>query len=249
MTQPAPEPSVRGPQAVFATTHWSAVQAAGDSDSPEARAALSELCTTYWYPLYAYVRRQGYDEHQAKDLTQEFFARLLARNYFKSLSRERGRFRSWLLASMEHFLAKEWRDANRLKRGGGVTMVSLDDEQAEDRYRREPVENMTAAILYEKRWALTLLERTFRKIRDEFAAGGKTALFERLQGFLSGEKGLEPYAKVAADLDMTEGAVRVAVHRLRQRYGEALREEIAHTVGRPEDVDSELNHLLAALTR
>lgn len=232
---------------MFATTHWSVVVAAGEEESPESRAALAELCRTYWYPLYAYVRRQGHDEHQAKDLTQEFFARLLAKNYFRSLDRQRGKFRAWLLASLEHFLAKEWRDANRLKRGGGTTLISLDDDTAEARYQREPVETADAASLYERRWALALLEHALARLRDEFAHAGKQRLFEHLQVFLSGEKSGRTYAQAAEELGMTEGAMKVAVHRVRQRYGELLRLEIAHTLSRAEDVDEELRHLMKVL--
>lgn len=231
------------------TTHWSVVQAAGEEESASGDAALAELCGTYWYPIYVYVRRQGYDEHEAKDLTQEFFSRLLARNQFKLLDRRRGRFRAWLLASLEHFLAKQWRDASRQKRGGGKAMISLDDEKAEERYRLEPGDPMDAGMLYERRWALTLLERTFQRLGKEFEAGGRGALFRSLQVFLSGEKSRHSYASVARELDMTEGAVKVAVHRLRQRYGETLRDEIAQTVSGSDEVDAELRHLMAVLAR
>lgn len=232
----------------FATTHWSAVVSAGDEDSPKWREALAELCQTYWYPLYAYVRRQGHGEHEAKDLTQEFFSRLLAKNYFRALDRKRGKFRSWLLCAMEHFLAKEWRDANRLKRGGGQTLISLDDDTAEDRYRLEPAESMTAEKIYERRWAMTMLDRTLKALQQEFASNGKGALFENLQAALTGASDAPAYAELATRLDMTEGAIKVAVHRLRQRYAQLLRAEIGRTVVDPTEVDGELRHLLSVLS-
>ncbi|MBI3868391.1 MAG: sigma-70 family RNA polymerase sigma factor [Verrucomicrobia bacterium] len=237
-----------GRSPAFATTHWSAIASAGNEDSPKWREALAELCQTYWYPLYAYVRRQGHDEHEAKDLTQEFFSRLLAKNYFRALDRKRGKFRSWLLSAMEHFLAKEWRDARRLKRGGGQPLISLDDDTAENRYRLEPAESMTAERIYERRWAMTLLDRTLASLREEFVSNGKTALFENLQGALTGAADAPAYAELAGRLDMTEGAIKVAVHRLRQRYAQLLRAEISRTVADPAEVDGELRHLLTVLS-
>ncbi len=236
------------PVAVFATTHWSVVLNAGEAGSPVADEAIARLCKIYWYPLYAYVRRQGYNADQAQDLTQEFFARLLAKNYFRALDRQKGKFRSFLLASMEHFLAKEWRDARRLKRGGGQTISSLDETNAESRYKLEPAETMTAERIYERRWAFTLLEQAHQHLRQEFVAVVKLSLFEALQVFLTGDRSDITYAQVGANLDMTEGAVKVAVHRLRRRYGEVLREEIANTVSSPEEVEDELRHLLTVVS-
>ncbi|MBU6401703.1 MAG: sigma-70 family RNA polymerase sigma factor, partial [Verrucomicrobia bacterium] len=160
----------------FPTTHWSVVQDAGVAESPEAERALARLCAVYWYPLYAYVRRQGYAPPEAQDLTQEFFARLLARNYLRTLDRQKGKFRSFLLAAIEHFLAKEWRDAHRLKRGGRQGVLSLDDPRAEMRYQFEPIETLTAERIYERRWALTLLEQALQRLRTEFAVAGKRSL-------------------------------------------------------------------------
>ncbi len=234
---------------VFATTHWTVVHAAGEEMDSEAGEALTKLCRSYWYPLYAYVRRQGCDAHEAQDLTQEFFARLLERNYFSALDRRKGRFRSWLLASMEHFLAKQWRDARRLKRGGGQKILSLDEQTAEQRYKLEPTETLTAEHLYERRWALTLLEQTMQALRAEFASAEKLPLFERLQVFLTSERSGETYAETARALNMTEGAVKVAVHRLRQRYGELVRSEIRNTVSTAEELEDELRYLLSVLAR
>jgi RNA polymerase sigma-70 factor (ECF subfamily) len=236
------------PAGVFATTHWSLILTASEVESPAASDALSRLCKVYWYPLYAYVRRQGYNPDEAQDLTQEFFARLLAKNFLRTLDRQKGKFRSFLLAAMEHFLAKEWRDSRRLKRGGGQALISLDDTDAESRYQIEPAETMTAEKIYERRWALTLLEQAIQRLRGEFEAAGKHELFEVLQGFLSGDKTGISYAQAGLQLDMTEGAVKVAAHRMRQRYGELVRLEIANTVSVAEEVDDELRHLMAALS-
>jgi RNA polymerase sigma-70 factor (ECF subfamily) len=234
-------------KAVFATTHWSVVLCA-TSDSTAANEALSRLCQVYWLPLYAYVRRQGQGPEEAKDLTQEFLARLLSKGYLPAVNRHKGKFRSFLLAAMEHFLAKEWRDMNRIKRGGGQTILSLDREDPESKYRIEPVEELTPERIYERRWALILLDQTMDRLRGEFAAAGKLPMFDALQVFLTGDRENKPYAQMAVELDMTEGAVKVAVHRLRVRYGEVLRAEIANTVSRPEEVDEELRYLMAVLS-
>jgi RNA polymerase sigma factor (sigma-70 family) len=235
------------PVALFTTTHWSVVLEAGDSESPEADYAISQLCRVYWYPLYAYVRRQGYEVHQAQDLTQEFFAHLLANRCFRGLDRKRGRFRSWLLASLENFLAKEWRDAHRLKRGGHATFLSLDAMEPEQRYQLEPVDNVSADRVYERRWALTVVEQALARLRAEFEAAGRLEMFRQLQPMLTDPGAKEIYSKIAAALDMTPGAVKVAVFRLRQRYGELVRHEIAQTVADPADVDAELRHLANVL--
>jgi RNA polymerase sigma-70 factor (ECF subfamily) len=236
-----------GQATLFRTTHWSVVLTAADADSPQAAEALARLCAVYWYPLYAYVRRHGHPPDDAQDLTQEFFSRLLAKNYLRSLDRQKGRFRSFLLAAMEHFLAKEWRDSNRLKRGGGRVIVSLDECDAEGRYRVDAVESTTAERIYERRWALALLDQAMKNLRHEFAAADRLQLFEALEVYLTGERTNTKYEEVGKKLDMTQGAVKVAVHRMRARYGELVRAEIAHTVSRPEDVDDELRHLLAML--
>lgn len=230
----------------FTTTHWSVVFAAAGESSPTTRAALEILARTYWYPLYAYVRRRGHNEHAAKDLTQEFFARLFARNDFGRLDREHGKFRAFLLASMNHFLAKEWRDQNALKRGGGQTVLSL-DAAAEGWYLQEPATDDTPEKLYDRRWAMTILELAATRLRNEFAAAGKAEQFDALRVFLS-ETATHGYEQAAAQLQWTTGAVATAVHRLRQRYREMVRQEIAQTVTTPLEVEEEMRYLLAVLS-
>jgi DNA-directed RNA polymerase specialized sigma24 family protein len=231
----------------FATTHWSVVVAARDGEAVEAREALAALCQAYWYPIYAYVRRQGHPADQAQDLTQEFFTRLLEKDFLGAVDPEKGKFRAFLLAACKHFLANE-RDRDRAqKRGGGRACLPLDFGDAEVRYGREPGHRLTAEKLFERRWALALLEGVLARLREEHAARGKGELFDRLRGFLVGERQPGGYAGAAADLGLTEGAVKVAVHRLRQRYRELLREEIARTVHDPEQVDEEIRALFAAL--
>jgi len=237
------------PEAAFTTTHWSVVLNAAEAESPQAHAALSQLCEVYWYPLYVYIRRQGYNPVDSQDLTQEFFSRLLGRNYLRTIDREKGKFRSFLLAAMEHFLAKHWRDAHRLKRGGGQKIISLDETNAEGRYLIEPAIEATAEQMYERRWALTLIDLALKQLRSEFAAAKKLALFETLEPFLGGDRPDLTYSQAGAKLDMTEGAVKVAMHRLRARYGELVREEIAKTVSTPEEVDQELKYLIEVLGR
>jgi RNA polymerase sigma-70 factor (ECF subfamily) len=231
----------------FRTTHWSIVLAAAEASSAEADQALAELCRVYWYPLYAYVRRKGYLVEDAQDLTQEFFSRLLGRNYLSSVDRQKGKFRSFLLASLEHFLAKEWTRANRLKRGGGQTIIAWDGCDPEERYRLEPSDDWSAERIYERRWALTVLEQAMTALEAEYAASGKRPLFEQLKPWISGNDEDTSYADLGHSLQMSEGAVRVAVHRLRQRYGEAVRTEIGRIVQRPEEIHEELRHLFAAL--
>ena len=230
----------------FEQTRWSIVIASRNTDdTTHARDALGKLCTTYWYPLYAFVRREGHDSTDAQDLTQEFFARLLEKNWLAAVDREKGKFRSFLLAAMRHFLANEWDRAHRLKRGGGVTTLSLDAHTAEERYAFEPADSMTADRLFERRWALTLLEQVLAQVRHEFAAAGREKLFDELKVALTGGK--VPYAEIAARLNLSEGAVRAAVHRLRLRYRDLLRSEIAETVATEDEIDAEVQHLFAAL--
>ena len=233
----------------FTTTHWSVVLRAGESPSPQAAEALERLCRTYWYPLYAYVRRQGHSPHDAQDLTQEFFARLLSRNYLQTVAPEKGKFRSFLLAAMNHFLADQRDRANAAKRGGGKPLISLDEEEAEGRYRADISASLSPDVIFEKRWATTLLEQAFEKLQQEFAASGKGERFERLKMFL--EAGTEPgdYTSVGLELGMAANTVAAAVRRLRQRYQELVRAEIAHTVASPDDVNEEMRHLLAVLAR
>ncbi len=230
----------------FATTHWSVVLAAGEGEDDGQQKALTTLCELYWYPLYAFVRRKGYDYHEAHELTQSFFERMLEKKYLKVANPERGRFRSFLLASLKHFLANEWDRRQALKRGGGRTIISLDIETAEGRYVLEPSHNMTPEMIFERRWALTLLETVLKHLEEDLEAAGKRKLFDCCSGMLVGGAHMS-YREVAASLDMTEGAVKVAVHRLRRRFRELLHTEIADTVRNPDDVEEELRHLISVL--
>ena len=218
------------------------------TDSPQAHQALETLCRNYWYPLYAYVRRQGHSAHDAQDLTQAFFARLLEKNYLADVQREKGRFRSFLLASLKHFLANEWDREQALKRGGGKRLIALDEESAESRYRLEPKDDLSADKIYERRWALTLLEQVLAKLRGEFEKDGKLDQFETLKQYLSGGRTSVSYAQAADKLGMNEGAIKVAVHRLRKRYRELLRAEIVQTVATASEVEAEIRYLFAALS-
>ncbi|MCZ6792888.1 MAG: sigma-70 family RNA polymerase sigma factor [Planctomycetota bacterium] len=223
------------------------VLAAGRTSSPGSRQALTTLCETYWYPAYAYVRKRGSRREEAQDLTQEFFVRLLEKDVLRSADPERGRFRSFLLGSLKNFLTNEWRDARAKKRGGSRVHLSLDFESAEDQYSLEPTHELTPERIYERRWALTLLEQSLSKLRQDFTRSGKSDLFDRLKVFLGGEGQKVSYRDVAEKFAMTEGAVKVSVHRLRRRCRELLREEIAQTVAGPEEVDEELRFLFSAL--
>jgi RNA polymerase sigma-70 factor (ECF subfamily) len=234
---------------VFVTTRWSVILAAGGVDTTQAREAISCLCKTYWYPLYAYVRRQGHSPENAQDLTQEFFANLLAHNWVARADRHKGRFRSFLLMVLKRFLANEWEKAKTLKRGGQVRLVPLLLDTAETRYSQEPADTSTPEEVFEKQWALTLLQTVLQRLRQEYARKGKGELFSRLEPSLVGSRETQPYGSLAAELGMTEGAVKVAVSRLRERYRKYLREEIAHTVASPVQVDEELRHLFRALAR
>jgi RNA polymerase sigma-70 factor (ECF subfamily) len=240
-TQPTPAPGD-----IFATTHWTVVLAAGRRSAPEADRALEELCRTYWYPLYAYVRRQGYSKEDAEDLTQGFFARFLERNYLEGLSSEKGRFRAFLLAALKHFLANEHDRAGRQKRGGGVAPLSLDWQDADTRYQIDPADQLSPDKLYDRAWAMTLLEQVITRLRAECAAEGKATVFEQLKPFLMVGRGDIPYGQAAAGLGVNEGAARVAVHRLRQRYRELLRQQIAQTLSDPADLEEEMRALFTA---
>ena len=233
---------------MFATTHWSVILAATRSDTTRAQAALASLCQAYWYPLYSFVRRRGYEAHDAQDLTQEFFARLLEQKWLAQADRERGRFRTFLLAAMGHFLANEWDKARTQKRGGGVQIVPLQLDSAETRYGKEPADPMTPEQGYDRHWALALLEKVLAGLREEHVAAGTEELFDALKPCLVGDSQAQPYAALGARLGMTEGAVKVAMHRLRQRYRQLLREEIAHTVATPDEVNEEMRYLFAVLT-
>jgi len=232
----------------FATTHWSVVLAAGHSSVAGAQGALETLCRTYWYPLYVYVRRQGQGPHDAQDLTQEFFARLLEKKHLRLADPDRGKFRAFLLKSLKHFLVNEWEKARTQKRGGGQCVIPLDADLAESRYAAEPAQALTLDQVYEKRWAVTLLEAVLAGLRESYAASGRLRAFETLKAFIWGEQATLTYATVAPQLGLTEGAVKVAVHRLRSRYRELLRAEIAKTVATPGEVDEELQHLIEVLT-
>jgi RNA polymerase sigma-70 factor (ECF subfamily) len=232
----------------FATTRWSQVIAAGRAQTTASRDALAGLCEAYWYPLYAYVRRWGHDPDEAQDLTQEFFARLLEKHYLRDADPSRGRFRSFLLASLKHFLSNERDKATAVKRGGRAHIVALEVETAEGMYQLEPPDADTPEKVFERRWALMLLERTLARLREEFNAGGRRELFARLEGYLTGERETVPYAQLAGQLGMTEGAIKVAVHRLRKRFGALLREEIGDTVRDPGDIDGEIRELFRILT-
>ena len=234
-------------EGVFATTHWSVVLAAGDSESPPAAEALEKLCRTYWYPLYAFVRRQGHSPQDTEDLLQGFFARFLEKHYLGDVDQAKGRFRSFLLAALKHYLANEWDKAKTVKRGGRVEFLSLEAEAAESRYYEEPVSELTPEKLYEQRWAYELLERVMERVQHEFDASGQSPLFEALKGFLLGESQGVSYADVAARQGLSEGALKKRVQRLRQRYQWLLREEIAHTVARPEDVEDEIRYLFSVV--
>ena len=242
---PSSESGARSP--VFVTTHWSVVLSARQKDSPQSLAALETLCGTYWYPLYAYVRRQGHSPADAQDLTQEFFARLLQKDYLKAAAREKGRFRTFLIVALKRFLANEWDRVRAQKRGGGQPAVPLDTALAEQRYLGEPVEGASADRVFERRWALTLLDRTMARLREEFTSAGKAKEFDRLKACLTAERGEISYAEIAAALDMSESTARVAVHRLRRRFREVFREEIANTVARPEEIEEEVRYLMSVL--
>lgn len=232
----------------FLTTHWSLVAQAAQGASPEAAQALAALCETYWYPLYAYVRRRGYRIEEAQDLTQEFFAQLLEKDRFEQADRERGKFRTFLLSSLNHFLQNEWRKAGRLKRGGGQQLLSLDFERGEDRYRLEPADVQTPERIFERRWAMTLLERALDRLRSEYEAQGKGELYEALKLQLGGEAAPATYQEIAARLHMSEGAVKTAAHRLRRRCRDLLQAEAAQTVANPVDAEAELRELFLVLS-
>jgi RNA polymerase sigma-70 factor (ECF subfamily) len=222
--------------------------AARDDDSRNAANALAQLCQTYWYPLYAYVRRRGQDPHDAQDLTQEFFARLLEGNFLKAVQQERGKFRWFLLSAVKRFLANEWNRAQATKRGGGQSIVSLDEETAEGRYRYEVPDHTTPDKLFDQSWVMTLLEQAQAQLQREYAESGRSELFEQLKIFLSGDRAPLSHAEVGTVLSMNEGAIKVAVHRLRQRYRDCLREQIAQTVSTPAEVDEEIQQLFAAFS-
>ncbi len=234
------------PGDIFATTRWTVVLAAGQRHTAQANVALEELCRIYWFPLYAYVRRRGHTREDAEDLVQEFFARFLAKNYLAGLASERGRFRAFLLAALKHFLANEWDRAQTQKRGGGAAHLSLDWQTADTKFQVAAAAEPSPDRAFDREWALALLERVITRLSDECAAEGKAESFARLKPFLTAARSAMPYAQVAAELGLAEGAVRVAVHRLRRRYRELLRDEIAQTLSDPAQVEEELRALFGA---
>jgi RNA polymerase sigma-70 factor (ECF subfamily) len=231
----------------FATTHWSVVLAAGRPKSASYRQALETLCQTYWFPLYAYLRRHGCNCHQSQDYTQAFFTALLDKGGLGLADPKRGKFRSFLLASLKHFLSNERARARAKKRGGNRKVLSIDFEKAENQYALEPRDELSPEKLFERSWALTVLERTMARLQAEADGTGKQKLFKCLKLYLIADEDSDPYSKVADDLNMTEGAVRTAVHRLRKRYRELLRDEIAQTVTSDEQIDEEIRDLFIAL--
>jgi RNA polymerase sigma-70 factor (ECF subfamily) len=235
----------------FATTRWSLVLEAGaEGSSPRVHEALATLCETYWYPLYAFLRSRGYSAENAQDLTQAFFARLLEKHTIRHADPARGRFRSFLLTSLRNFAANEHHRETAGKRGGGVPVLSLEIEHAEGRFQLEPPSDETPERVFDRRWALTLLDRVMSRLQAEAAArGDKNSPFDRLKTYLTGDEPQLSYAQTASALNMSEGAVKVAVHRLRRRFRDLVRDEIAHTVSSPEDVEDELRHLWSAVGR
>jgi RNA polymerase sigma-70 factor (ECF subfamily) len=231
----------------FATTRWSMVLAAGRRSSPDADQALETLCETYWFPLYAYARRKVSQPSDAQDLTQSFFATLLEKDYVRPAAPERGRFRAYLLTAFQHFLSKEWEKAKAQKRGGGRLPIRLDFSEGESRWQLEPCSQLTADQLYERQWALAVLNRVMERLAAEMAAGGKTTHFSLLKDFMIGEKGEQTYEDVALKLETTSAAAKMAASRMRRRYRQLLREEIAQTVASPDEVDGEIRDLFATL--
>jgi len=232
---------------IFATTRWTVVLNAGDAHSSQHDDALAQLCSTYWYPLYAFIRRQGASPHDSQDLTQEFFARLLARNWLDQADREKGKFRWFLLGALKHFLAHQRERESAAKRGGGKRHIPLDDILAEKRYQLEPSTQLTPEKLFERAWALTLLARVREQLRERYETAGKRERFEKLECFLPGAHAKRAYAEVARELGVSEGAVRVDLHRMKETYRQLLRAEIAHTVSTPTEIDEELRHLIEVM--
>jgi RNA polymerase sigma factor (sigma-70 family) len=241
------DPVTLPPKACFVTTRWTVVLTAGRNDTPRAQEALSRLCETYWYPLYAYARRRGHSPEDAQDLTQEFFARLLEHNWVGDADRAKGRFRTFLLTAMSRFLANEWNRARAQKRGGGAAPLPLDTAVAESRYCADAGNSMAPDRLYDRQWAMTLLDQALTRLGAEHTQSGKAAEFGFLSRFLTAERGSIPYETVATQLGLSETAARQAVHRLRKRFREVFRDEIAQTVAAPEEVEEEIRHLLSAL--
>jgi RNA polymerase sigma factor (sigma-70 family) len=232
----------------FVSTHWSVVLTARNGESPRAGEALEQLCRTYWPPLYSFIRRDGYDETEAKDLTQEFFLRLIERDYLQHLKHQRGRFRSFILTFVKHFLQEERGRAAAQKRGGGKVFVPFDPTDEASPYLDEPVDSLSPDQVFERRWAQTIFQVALHRLRDEYVESGRGPFFDVMKDFQPREAGAPSYARIAAEFGMTEAAVKSAVHRLRQRHREILREEIAHTVANPAEIDEEIRHLREVLS-
>ena len=234
------------PGDIFATTHWTVVLAAGKISSPASQHALDELCQTYWFPLYAYVRRRGYAKADAEDLVQAFFARLLEKNFFANADSEKGKFRAFLLASLKHFLANEWDKSQAQKRGGGAAHLSLDWQTADTKFQVAATNEPSPDKAFDREWALALLAKVIERLRKECEADGKIKLFDQLKMCLTAGKADSAQVEVAKVLEMEEGAVRVAIHRLRKRYRVLLRDEIAQTLTDESQVDAEMQALFGA---
>ena len=248
MTTESATPASSAPGDIFATTHWTVVLAAGQRHTPQSDQAMESLCRNYWFPLYAYVRRRGHVKEDAEDLVQAFFARFLAKNYLAGLSAERGRFRAFLLAALKNFLVNEWKKSQRLKRGGGEVTLSLDWESADTKFQVAATGEPNPEQAFDREWALALLAKVIERLQAECVTEGKAKLFEQLKVFLAAGKGESAQSEVAKALGMEEGAVRVAVHRLRKRYRQLLRDEIANTLSDPAMVDEELRALFGAFS-
>ena len=232
---------------VFNTTRWIVILTAGDPNAPGSFEALTHLCHSYWFPLYSYVRRRGYSSHDAQDLTQSFFATFLEKERFGRANQSRGRFRTFLLTSMKYFLSDEHDRRSSKKRGGDREIISIDEHAAEERYQAEPSEGTSPDLLFEKRWAITLLNQVIDQLRDEFKQSGKVELFDEFKPFLWGDQTATPTKEIAAQVQMTEGATKVTMHRIRKRYRECLRQTIADTVESPDEIDDELRYLARIL--
>ena len=249
MDPPEKESRNANSAAWFVTTDWSVVLDAKGDDSGRSSEALERLCRIYWPPLYAFIRRNGYNSADAQDLTQEFFSRLLSKDYLCHLRDQRGKFRSFLLTFVKHFLSDERTKASAQKRGGGQAVLSFDDTSAEDQYAAEAADHLGPDQLFERSWAQTVLNQALQRLTGEYSSSGKGLLFEKLKDVQPGEHGPRSYAELGSELGMTEVAIKSAVHRLRRRHREILREEIARTVMRPEDVDDEIRYLIALLSK
>jgi DNA-directed RNA polymerase specialized sigma24 family protein len=247
MTSPGNGESFFVGRSVFATTHWSVVLQTSDSESPQSMVALEKLCRTYWHPLFAFIRRKGHSEEDAKDLTQQFFARLLERRDFRTVDARKGKFRTFLLAALTHFLSNERDRTMAAKRGGGRTILSLDEMNVEQLSRSEPASDVSPDKLFDRRWAMTLLAEAVAKLRGEMDTGDKLGVFEELKSFLTSDAPDGEYAKVAERLGCAKQSIALQVFRMRQRYRELVRAEVAHTVSSPTEVDEEMRHLMAAL--